>query len=108
MTLDQELAAWSAFASRVTLTFPFRVDVIVRVGERPPDRIEMGVDLHVLDRDTREPITVLTRRHVGDWTDDANATDLLFDLLETALKHEAQESVRIDGVLIRDLHKRIA
>jgi hypothetical protein len=24
------------------------------------------------------------------------------------LKHEAQESVRIDGVLIRDLHKRIA
>lgn len=107
----RELELWRAFAARVTLTFPFRVDVLVSVTRRPPphgDRVQMGVDLHVLDRDTRAPITVMTRRHCGDWTGDDDAVELLFDLLEVALRHETHESVRLDGKLVRELHKATA
>lgn len=107
--IADQLALWQAFAARVTLTFPFRVDVLVSLDCQPPphgDRIRLGVELHVLDRETREPITTLTRRHCGAWTDDAAAVELLFDLLEIALRHETHESVRLDGALVRELHTR--
>lgn len=101
-----ELELWQAFAARVALTFPFRVDVTVRM--RPDsDRVEVGVELHVLERDTREPITVHTRRPVGTWTSDEDGIDLVFDLLEVALRHETYESVRLDGRLVRELHARM-
>lgn len=105
-----DLAVWTTFASRVTLTFPFRVDVTVGIDSRPPphdDRVQIGVELHVLDRDTREPIKVHTRRHVGAFTSDEDGIELIFELLEIALRHETYESVRLDGTLARQLHKRI-
>jgi hypothetical protein len=102
-----DLAAWKAFADRVTLTFPFRVDVLVRQDEAPREwRTLVGVELHVLDRDTREPITVLTRRHVGPFVSDEEGVDLIFELLEIALRHEMSESVWLDGKLLRDQHAR--
>lgn len=102
-----DLDAWRAFAARVTLTFPFQVDLLVTLDSRPPphgDRIKVGVQLHVLDRDTREPITVLTGRHVGPFVSDDDGIELVFDLLEIALRHETHESVRLDGRLARELH----
>jgi hypothetical protein len=102
----EQLALWSAFAARVTLTFPFRIDVLVRPCSREThrDRVEMGVELHVLERDTREPITVLTRRPCAPWTNDQDALEMLFDLIDVALRHEAHESVRLDGKLAREMH----
>lgn len=105
--LDEQLAAWKAFAARVTLSFPFRVDVLLEIDRPQSDCIQMGVELHVLERDTREPITVRSRQHCGSWTDEERALDLLFDLLKTALTHEMNESVRLDGKLVRDQHARI-
>lgn len=99
---DEQVALWSAFAARVKLTFPFRIDVIVRPHD---DRASMGVELHVPERDTREPITVLTRRPCAPWTNDEDAIEMLFDLLEVALRHEAHESVRLDGKFARELHR---
>lgn len=32
---------------------------------------------------------------------------MLFDLLEVALRHETYESVRLDGKLVNELHKRM-
>jgi hypothetical protein len=104
---DEQVALWSAFAARVRLTFPFRVDVLVRPyagGGHHPDQAEVGVELHVLDRDTREPITVYTRRPAAPWTSDEDALDMIFDLLDTALRHETYESVRLDDKLARELH----
>jgi hypothetical protein len=100
-----ELALWQAFAKRIKLTLPFRVDVIVRPSDSKDDRVKMGVELHVPERDTREPITVLTQRHCAPWTNDEDAVEMLFDLLDIALRHEAHESVRLDGVLVRELHR---
>jgi hypothetical protein len=97
----EQLALWSAFVERVKLTFPFRIDVTLGWDG---DRLQMGTELHVLERDTREPITVHTRRHCGAWTDDEAAIELLFDLLGIALTHETHESVRLDGKLVRELH----
>lgn len=107
--VETVLAAWRAFAARVTLTFPFRVDVLVEIDSRPPphgDRVSVGVELHVLDRDTREPITVRTRSHVGPLLSDDAGIGFIFDLLATALRHETYESVRLDGNLQRDQHAR--
>lgn len=111
-TQAEEVELWSAFARRVTLSFPFQVDILVSPHNMPEmrsfsfGRAMMGVQLHVLDRDTREPITVLTRRPCAAWTSDEDAANMLFDLLEIALRHETFESVRIDGKLVRDLHGR--
>jgi hypothetical protein len=102
-----DLVDWQTFAARVSLTFAFRIDITVRIdvqsGHR--DRVQVGVELHVPERDTREPITVHTRRHVGAFTTDEDGTELIFDLLEIALRHEMNESVRLDGRLVRDTHK---
>lgn len=101
-----DLERWQLFAKRVTFTFPFQVDVIISMDSKPPphgDRVLVGVQLHVLDRDTRQPITVLTSRHAL-WTNEEEAVELMFDLLDIALKHEAHESVRIDGKLARPVH----
>ncbi len=106
--LAKQLADWQAFAARVTLTFPFRIDILVAIDCRPPphgDRVQVGVDLHVPDRDTRAPITVLTRRHPGPFISDVLGVDLIFSLLEIALRHEMYESVRLDGALVRELHR---
>ncbi len=105
--MSDDLALWQAFAARVKLTFPFRIDVLISLDRRPPphgDRVQMGVELHVLERDTREPITVLTRQHVGDWTTDEDAIEVLFELLAIGLRHETDESVRVDGKLAREMH----
>lgn len=105
--INAELDRWRAFAARATLTFPFRVDVTVQIDSRPPphgDRVQVGVELHVFDRDTRTPITVHTRRHPGPWVSDEKGVDLIFDLLEIALRHEAHESVWLDGKIARELH----
>jgi len=106
--MTDDIARWQAFASRVTLTFPFRVDVVVsqRASRVGPDRTHMRVVLHVLERDTREPITVDSGRPCATWTSDGDAVEMLFDLLDVALRHEAHESVRLDGALVRELHKR--
>lgn len=101
-----DLAAWQSFAARVALTFAFRIDITVRIDSQPKGgRVQVGVELHVPERDTREPITVHTRRHVGAFTTDEDGTELIFDLLEIALRHEMNESVRLDGQLVRDTHK---
>ena len=104
--LDEQVALWSAFSARVELRFPFRIDVQVAPCSREthPDQAEMGVELHVLDRDTREPITVKSRRPCAPWSDDDVALDMLFDLIGVALTHETYESVRLDGQLARGLH----
>ena len=109
---DSELALWTAFVARVKLTFPFRVDVMIEpcdadrtsviTGDR---RFQMAVELHVLERSTREPITVKTRQPFGKWISDKDAEELLFDLLDIAFRHEIYESVWIDGKLRRELHK---
>lgn len=92
---------WKAFAARVTLTFPFRVDLEVEPCD--DGRVSVAVQLHVPERDTREPITVRTRRHAR-WENEQDAVDVIKDLLETALKHEIHESVRVDGKLALDTH----
>jgi len=103
------MALWQAFADRVKLTFPFKVDLIIepadnnRTSTKDGDA-QMRVQLHVLERSTREPIQVSTRRPTGPWMGDAPAEELLFDLLDTALRHELYESVWIDGKLSRELH----
>jgi hypothetical protein len=108
--MSDQVALWSAFAGRIELRFPFRVDVIVmpaaadRTSGKSADRAQMKVRLHVLDRDTREPITVDSGRPCAMWTNDEDATDMLFDLLDVALRHEARESVRLDGKLVGDPH----
>jgi hypothetical protein len=91
----EQVRLWSAFAARVRLTFPF---------PRGSDRAEVGVELHVLERDTREPITVHTRRPAP-WTNDEDAIELVFDLLDVAMRHEIYESVWLDRALARELHK---
>ena len=48
--------------------------------------------LHVLDRETREPITVHTRRPCAPWSTDEAAIEMLFDLLAIALRHETHEA----------------
>lgn len=101
----EQIALWSAFAKRVELRFPFRVDVIIEATERHSDRAQMRVRLHVRERDTREPITVDSRRPCALWTTDEAATDMLFDLLEVALRHETYESVWLDGKLVNEMHK---
>lgn len=105
--VQTNLADWQAFAARVSLTFAFRIDITVVIDVSPGhiDRVQVGVELHVPDRDTREPITVHTRRHVGAFTTDNDGTELIFDLLEIALRHEMNESVRLDGQLVRDTHR---
>ncbi len=102
--VDENLAAWHAFAARISLTFAFRIDVTVALDG---NRVQVGVELHVPERDSREPITVHTRRHVGPFTTDEDGTELIFDLLEVALRHEMNESVRLDGRLVRDTHKGV-
>ncbi len=104
--IDADLDAWKAFAARVTLTFPFRIDVTVQLDTRHGNRVQVGVELHVLERDTREPITVHTRRPVGAFVSDEEGIDFIFDLLEIALRHETYESVRLDGKLVRELHEK--
>lgn len=104
--MSEDLAAWQAFAARVTLSLPFRVDVLVKQDEAPREwRTLVGVELHVPDRDSREPITVLTRRHVGPFVSDEEGINLIFELLEIALRHETSEAMRLDGRLVRDQHK---
>lgn len=109
MDQAEQVALWSAFAERVELRFPFRVDVIVepcdRYGDKRDNRAQIRVRLHVLERDTREPITVDSRRPCAPWTSDEAATEMLFDLLEVALRHETYESVRLDGKLVNEMHK---
>lgn len=105
-TQAEEVALWSAFAARLELRFPFRVDVIIEPAQHHPERAQMRVRLHVLERETREAITVDSRGPCRRWSDDGAATDLLFDLLETALRHETYESVRLDGKLVNELHVR--
>ncbi len=107
-----QVGLWAAFAARVELRFPFRVDVIIAACEHGRyscapscDRARTLIRLHVLDRDTRAPITVDSGRPCAPWTDDAAATDMLFDLLEVALRHETYESVRLDGRLVNEMHK---
>lgn len=103
--MDDNLAErekWKLFAGRVTLTFPFRVDV--QIGVYADGNPDMSVVLHVLDRDTREPITVRTRRPCPPWSGDEAAIELLFELLDIAFRHEIYESVRIDEKLARPLH----
>ena len=102
---------WVDFCSRVKLTFPFRVDVFIepadsnRTSTQNGDRrVQMAVELHVLERSTREPIKVKTRRPCGPFNYE-EAEELLFDLLDIAFKHEIYESVWIDGKLSRELHK---
>ena len=106
-----QVVLWSAFAARVELRFPFRVDVIIaecphqrHSCEPSCDRAHMRVRLHVLDRDTRAPITVDSGRPCAPWTDDKAATEMLLDLLEVALRHETYESVRLDGRLVHEMH----
>lgn len=110
--MSEQVALWSAFAARIELRFPFRVDVLVAECEHGRhscaadcDRARMSVRLHVLDRDTREPITVDSGRPCAPWTNDEAATDMLFDLLDVALRHETYESVRLDGKLVNEMHK---
>lgn len=110
--MSEQVALWSAFVARVELRFPFRIDVIAEPCDRYSDdrndgRAQLRVRLHVLDRDTREPITVDSRRPCAPWTDDKAAADMLFDLLEVALRHETYESVRLDGVLVNEVHARL-
>lgn len=105
---DQQVALWQGFVARVTLTFPFEVELIVRPCRDDNVRAEMAVALHVLERDSREPITVSTRRPCAPWTDDRAAEEMVFDLLEIALRHEIHESVRIDGKLAREMHRPVA
>lgn len=107
-----QVALWSAFAARIELRFPFRVDVLIEECQHGRhscapgcDRARMSIRLHVLERDTREPITVDSGRPCPPWTNDEAATDMLFDLLEVALRHETYESVRLDGKLVNELHR---
>lgn len=108
MTLAEEVALWQAFAARIELRYPFLVDLIIepcdRYGDDRDSRAQMRVRLHVLERDTREPITVDSRRPCAPWTTDQAALEMLFDLLEVALRHETYESVRIDGRIALDTH----
>lgn len=105
---EEQIARWSEFTARVKLTFPFRVDILVRPGDgHHADQASVGVELHVLERNSREPITVYTRQHVGDFTNDSDALDVLFELIGTALVHETHESVWLDGKLARELHKAV-
>lgn len=110
-----EIGLWSAFAARIELRFPFRVDVIIEAADegrtstqKDPGRAQMRIRLHVLERDTREPITVDSRRPCHRWSTDEAATDLLFDLLDVALRHETYESVRLDGRLVNEMHKAVS
>lgn len=106
-TQAEQVDLWTLFASRVWLNFPFQIDLIVRpckAGSETDVRAELGVNLHVLDRETREPITVHTRRPCAPWSTDEAAIEMLFDLLAIALRHEMHEAIRIDGKLVRDLH----
>lgn len=111
--MSTQVSLWSAFAARIELRFPFRVEVLVEECQHQRhscapqcDRARMAVRLHVLDRDTREPITVDSGRPCPPWTDDKAATEMLFDLLEVALRHEAYEAVRLDGNIANDPHAR--
>lgn len=114
MAVTDDMALWQAFAARVKLTFPFQVDIVIEPAhqdrhstEYDPERVQMVAVLHVFERSTREPITVKTRRPCGPWMGDAPAEELLFDILDTALRHELYESVWIDDKLSRELHKTI-
>jgi len=102
---------WKDFCKRVKLTFPFRVEVFMEPAdagrtstENGSRRWQMAVELFVLERTTREPITVKTRQPIGDWLNDEDAEQTLFELLEIAFKHEIYESVWINGKLARELH----
>lgn len=112
MAVTDDMALWQAFAARVKLTFPFQVDLIIEPAENNRtstangNSAQMRVQLHVLERSTRQPIQVSTRRPCGPWMGDAPAEELLFDLLDTALRHELYESVWIDGKLSRELHRQ--
>jgi hypothetical protein len=106
-TQAEQVDLWTLFASRVQLNFPFQIDLIVRPhksGSETDTRAELGVNLHVLDRETHEPITVHTRRPCAAWSTDEAAIEMLFDLLGVALRHEIHEAVKIDGKLVCDLH----
>ncbi len=105
MSQTEQIALWSAFAARIELRFPFRAELAVTAASRHhTDQAQMTVRLHVLERDTREPITVDTRRACNQWTNDEDAIEMVFDLLDIALRHELHESVRFDGHLVRGLH----
>lgn len=110
-TVDEEFALWSAFVARVQINLPFRVGITLAKDE-DGERVRMGVELHVLDRDTREPIKVHTRQHVAGpaigWTNDEDAIGVVFGLLDIALKHEINEAVRLDGKLVRDTHAPVS
>lgn len=104
-----EVERWEAFAKRVSFHFPFPVELHVDAcSPRLGSCCLLRVELHVLDRETREPIRVSTRRHAPLWSSDyggeANATRLVFDLVTVALIHEMRESIRVDGKLVDDPH----
>jgi len=109
--MSAQVDLWSAFAARVDLRFPFLVNVVITECQHQRhscdpscDRARMVIRLHVLERDTREPITVDSGRPCAPWTNDQAAMEMLFDLLEVALRHETYESVRIDGKLVNEMH----
>ncbi len=104
--LDAQVLIWREFAKRIELRFPFPIDLEVAIDResRNQPRVMLAVVLHVLERDTREPITVRTRRPCDPWNGTADAVELVRDLLKTGLHHEIDESVRLDGHLERDVH----
>lgn len=109
MSQADELDAWRAFIDRVRITLAFQVDLVVEPApENHPNQAQLSVVLHVPERDTREIITVRTRRPCPRWTSDAAGIEMVFDLLDTALRHEMHESVRLDGKIVVDPHAMTA
>lgn len=99
-----QVQLWSAFAERLTITFAFPIAVFVFPHAHEADRAVLAVELTVPDRDTRETITVRTRRPCAPWSTDDDALEMLLDLIDVALRHEVHEALRLDGVRVRDPH----
>lgn len=119
MTVEETSEAWKAFRDRVQLSLAYQVDIIVTwvpesaggfafpspfYAEPKPARVKVSINVHTHERDTKEPITVASGRHVGEWTTDDAAIATLLDLLDIAIRHEIREAFRVDGKLVRDPH----
>jgi len=96
--------SWATWLEQVTVPMA----IPVRVGAETIDGREyVFVELSVTCSKTGEPITVKTRRAVQPMImmTAQQQSDVIRDLMRTALAHEIDETIRIDGELVFDPHK---
>lgn len=97
--------SWRRYIESVSVPIGIPVEIIVREDD---GREYLRVELTVRDHDTGETIKVGTHRPVQplDMLTNAEAAEVIRDLVRVALCHEIDEAITIDGERVFNPHRR--